>query len=193
MVFMAFLDYTDLQAGMFFKIDGVIYETIESTFSKKSRQQGSNQVRAKNLRTGAVVSKTLRASDKPEEVFIEKANYVFVYARGDEVVVHPEGAPSERVMLPLGSSCGMNLIPSNTTVTALIVDGEVVSLQLPIKVDLVVKEAPPSIRGNTTQGGTKKVVVETGIFITTPLFIETGDCIRINTGTGEYVERVSKK
>ena len=190
---MVSLDYTDIQTGVFFKLDGVVYETLESTYSKKSRQKGANQVRAKNLVTGAVVSKALRASDKPEEVFIEKAAYVFVYARGDEVVVHPEGSPSERTTLPFGSLHNINFIPSDTKVTALIIDDDIIALQLPLKIDLTVKEAPPSIRGNTTQGGTKKVIVETGASVITPLFIEVGDRIRIHTGTGEYTERVSKK
>ena len=193
MLSMAFLDYTDIQAGVFFKMDGVVYETIESTFSKKSRQKGSNQARIKNLLTGAVVSKTLHASDKPEKVYIEKVGYTFVYARGDEVVVHPEDNPSGRVMLLLGSLYNIDLIPSSTPVTALMIDGTIITLQLPLKVDLTVIEAPPSIRGNTTQGGTKKVTVETGASVTTPLFIEAGDCIRVNTATGIYTERVSKK
>ena len=190
---MALLDYTDIQTGVFFKLNGIVYETLESTYSKKSRQKGANQIRIKNLVTGAVVSKALRASDKPEEVLIEKAAYVFVYVRGDEVVVHPEGSPSERVTLPFGSLHNINLIPSGTKVTALMIDGDIAALQLPLKIDLAVKEAPPSIRGNTTQGGTKKVVVETGASVTTPLFIEVGDCIRVHITTGEYTERVSKK
>ena len=189
---MAFLDYTDIQAGIFFKMDGIIYETLEATFSKKHRQKGSNQVRIRNLRTGAVLSKTLHGSDKLEDVSTEKETYVFVYTRGDEVVVHPADKPSERITLPTGLLGGVHLIPSDTEVTALVADGEIIALRAPLKVDLLVKEAPPSIRGNTTQGGTKKVVVETGATITTPLFVETGDCIRVNTTTGEYTERVSK-
>ena len=190
---MAFLDYTDVQSGVFFKMDGIMYETLEATFSKKHRQKGSNQVRIKNLCTGAVLSKTLHSSDKLEDVFTEKETYVFVYARGDEVVVYPASKPSERATLPSALLSGSDLLPSGTEVTALIADGEIITLQAPLKVDLIVTEAPPSIRGNTTQGGTKKVVVETGAVITTPLFIETGDCIRVNTTTESYTERVSKK
>ena len=189
---MATLDYTDIQPGTYFKMNGGIYETVESTFSKKSRQKGANQVRIKNLRTGAVTAKTLRSSDKFEAVSPTKENYIFVYLRNEEVIIHPEGKPSERITIPAAPANSIHLIPSGTKVTALEEDGTIITLQLPIKVDLTVTEAPPSIRGNTTQGGSKKVTVETGAIIDTPLFIETGDRIRINTTTGEYVERVEK-
>ena len=190
---MTSLDYTDIQTGIYFKMGGVIYEALETTFSKKSRQKGSNQVRMKNLRTGAVVTKTLHASDKLEKVVLEKEKYVFVYTRNSEAVIHPENKPSNRITIPTESIQNSHLIPSGTTVTALQEDDSIITLQLPVKIDLTVTEAPPSVRGNTAQGGTKKVTVETGALITTPLFIETGDIIRINTITGDYVERVSKK
>ena len=190
---MATLDYTDIQPGTYFKMNGTIYEAVESTFSKKSRQKGANQVRIKNLSTGAVTAKTLHASDKFEAVFLTKENYIFVYLRNEEAIIHPEDKPSERITISATSTDGIHLIPSGTKVTALKEDDDIITLQLPIKVDLTVTEAPPSIRGNTAQGGNKKVTVETGAIIDTPLFIETGDRIRINTTTGEYVERVSKK
>ena len=189
---MATLDYTDIQPGTYFKMNGTIYETVESTFSKKSRQKGANQVRIKSLRTGAVTAKTLHASDKFEAVFLTKENYIFVYLRNEEAVIHPEDKPSERITISATPTDGIHLIPSGTKVTALKEDDDIITLQLPIKVDLTVTEAPPSIRGNTAQGGNKKVTVETGAIIDTPLFIETGDRIRINTTTGEYVERVEK-
>lgn len=174
-------------------MDGTIYETLDSTFSKKHRQKGSNQVRLKNMRNNTVISKTLHSSDKLEDVFIEKENYIFVYERNKEVTVHPENRPSERTTVPTSSLNNAHLITSGTVVTALIVDDKIIALKPPIKVDLTVTEAPPTIRGNTTQGGTKKVTVETGATVTTPLFIEAGDRIRIHIGTGEYTERISKK
>ena len=189
---MTSLDYTDIQAGTYFKMNGVVHECLSATFSKKSRQKGSNQVRMKNLKTGATTAKTFHASDKLEKVSLTKEEYVFVYTRNDEVVIHPENNPAERITLPVETLQNIHLIPSGTKVTALEEGGAIITLQPPMKVDLVVKEAPPNIRGNTTQGGTKKVTVETGASITTPLFIETGDHIRINTTTGEYTERITK-
>ena len=186
------LDYTDIKSGVYFKMNGEVYEAISSVYSKKSRQKGSNQVRMKNLATGSVVSKTLRTSDKIEDVFITKRSYIFVYARGDEIVVHPEGDKSTRETLKDITIENIDLLASGVKVTALFCDEKLLTMQLPIKVDLVITDAPPAVRGNTTQGGNKKVTTETGATITVPLFIGEGDVIRVNTETREYVERVSK-
>ena len=187
---MTALSYTDIQQGVFFRMDGAVYETVDAVFSKKSRQKGSNQVRIKNIATGAVTTKTFHTSDVLEDVTVEKEEYVFVYARNDEIIIHPVDKPSERTSIPSSSFPNSILIPSGTTVTALVENNEILTVRAPIKVDVLVKEAPPDVRGNTAQGGTKRVVTETGASIATPLFIKTGDCIRINTETGEYTERV---
>jgi elongation factor P len=81
----------------------------------------------------------------------------------------------------------------NTVVDALIFDEKIIALKMPIKVELVVKEAPPAVRGNTAQGGTKQIVLETGATVNAPLFVNEGDIVRINTELGAYVERVDKK
>ncbi len=187
---MSLLKYTDIQQGVFFKTDGTVYETVDAVFSKKSRQKGSNQVRIRNVKTGAVVTKTLHPSDTFESVSIEKKDYVFVYAKGGMLMIHPAGKASGRIEVPAGTLRGVDLVPAGTPITALFEDTAVLTVRLPIKVDLLVKEAPPGVRGNTAQGGTKRVVTETGASVTTPLFIQAGEYIRVNTETGEYVERV---
>ena len=189
---MARLDYTDIKAGVFFKMNGVVYETLESSFSKKSRQKGSNQVRIKNLSTGAVTSKTLHTSDTVEDVDLEKKDFIFIYRRGEEAVVHALDDKSNRITININSIPGVNFLPADTKITGLMYDDEVLTIRVPIRVNLKVKEAPPNIKGNTAQGGSKHVTVETGEVVSTPLFIETGDIIAIKTETGEYMERVQK-
>ena len=189
---MAKLQYTDLTSGVYFNMQGEVYEVIDSTFSKKSRQQGSNQVRIRRLDTGAVTSKTLHSSDVFESVDIEKERFVFIYARGDEAWFHKEGNPKERIHIPAQSIPNVELLPEKITVTALVENERILTVRPPIKVDVVVKEAPPNVRGNTAQGGNKHVVVGNGFTISAPLFIETGDVIRVNTETGEYDSRVQK-
>ncbi|MDE0243626.1 MAG: hypothetical protein OYG31_02865 [Candidatus Kaiserbacteria bacterium] len=182
------LTYTDLRPGVFFRMDGDLYETISTTVSKKSRQKGSAQARLKHLTSGAVVSKTVRPSDRLEEVSLTKKTYIFIYQKGGEAVIHPEGVPSDRITVPV-SGDGYRLIPSGQTITALLDGDDVVSLMLPIKVVVSVTDAPPSIRGNTTQGGSKRVTVETGASVTVPLFIEAGDRIVVKPAEGTYIER----
>ena len=83
-------------------------------------------------------------------------------------------------------------LKENMEVETVKFEGTIINIAIPIKVDLEVKEAPPSIRGDTSQGGKKTVVLESGAEVSTPLFIEAGDIIRVNTETGDYVERVTK-
>ena len=78
----------------------------------------------------------------------------------------------------------------NTKLDALTFNDEIIGISLPIKVDLEVEEAPPNLKGNTASGADKKVTLETGAVVTVPMFIEAGDVVRVNTETGEYVERV---
>jgi len=81
----------------------------------------------------------------------------------------------------------------NMIVEALVFDEKIIGIKLPIKMDLKVTEAPPAVKGNTAQGGSKQITLETGATLFAPLFINEGDIVRINTETGEYVERVDKK
>jgi elongation factor P len=81
----------------------------------------------------------------------------------------------------------------NMTVEALVFDEKIIGVKVPIKMDLVVKEAPPAVKGNTAQGGTKTITLETGATVQAPLFVNEGDIVRINTVEGIYVERVDKK
>ena len=87
----------------------------------------------------------------------------------------------------------IKFVKEQSDVTALVWNDEIIGIQTPIKVELKVTEAPPAVKGNTAQGGSKQVVLETGAVINTPLFINEGDIVRVNTETGEYVERVSKQ
>ena len=99
--------------------------------------------------------------------------------------------PADRFMLDeslLGAS--EQFLKENQEIDALVFNERIVSVTLPIKINLVVREAPPNVRGNTSQGGTKVITLETGATVTTPMFIEAGDTIEVNTETGEYVRRV---
>ena len=84
----------------------------------------------------------------------------------------------------------MIYVKPNSNVKLLRFDGQLLGIKIPIKLDLKVKEAAPAVRGNTVQGGVKQVTLETGLTINAPMFINEGDTIRLNTETGEYVERV---
>ncbi len=186
------LSYTELKPGKVIVIDDEPCEIVWSSgIVKKQRQKPHNTVKMKNLVTGATLEKTFTQADKIEEAELDKKPLKFIYAaRGKAVFANPDN-PKERFEFSQEELQDKLLyIKEGAVVDALLFDDEIIGFKLPIKVDLEVVEAPPNIKGNTAQGGTKTVVVETGLKVTTPLFIEVGDIIRVNTETGEYTERV---
>lgn len=184
--------YTEIKPGVLIVLDGEPFEVVATSgVVKKQRQKPHNTAKMKNLRSGATVEKTFTQADKIVEADITIREIQFIYANRGEVVFSDPKNPKDRFSLPeeiLGNS--LNYICEKDMVEAKTFEEDIIGLKIPIKVDLKVAEAPPNIKGNTASGGNKLVVLETGLAVTTPLFIEAGDIIRINTETGEYVERV---
>jgi elongation factor P len=185
------LAYTDLAKGVLFVLDGAPYEVLESHFLRMQQRKAVVQTRIKNLITGKILDRNWQASDNFEEAEIERKAALFIYASRGEYWFHEEGNPKARFSLAADvvGDQGQFLKP-NTKVSTWIFNEKVIKVEIPIKMEFKVTEAPPAIRGNTAQGGTKSVTIEGGAKVNAPLFINEGDVIRINTQTGEYVERV---
>jgi len=188
------LSYTELKPGVVFVKDGVPYVVLSYAFSRKEAQKPVVRLRIRHLVTGKVTEYSAQPSEHFEEAEIERRPVTFIYeSKGDYWFCEPSDK-SKRFSLGgdmLGESA--QFLKTGVEVMAIVFDDEVVAIEVPIKADLEVTEAPPSVRGNTAQGGTKVVVLETGAKVTTPLFVNQGDVVRVNTSTGEYVERVEKK
>lgn len=170
------------------------YEVLASSVAKKNRQKPVNQVKLRNIISGRVIDVAFHQSDKVQEVQLGERTMKYLYThKGAYWFCEPEN-PKERFELPeaiVGNKIGF--LRGNDLVTGLTFQDKVIGLSIPIKMEFEVTEAPPAVRGNTAQGATKNVVLETGLIVTTPLFINEGDIVRINTETGEYAERVEKK
>ena len=194
------LSYTDLKKGVIFVMDGQPYEVLDSGFLRMQQRKAVVQTKIRNLITGKVLDRNFQPSDEFEEAEIEKKTAIFIYKKSgrgpqaaDEYWFNEKGNSANRFMLAsdvLGKQ-GQFLKP-NTEATTVVFGEKVISAKLPIKMDFKVTEAPPAIKGNTAQGGTKVVELEGGAKVSAPLFINAGDTIRINTETGEYVERAEK-
>lgn len=187
------LSYTDLKKGILFVYEGQPYEVLESSFLRMQQRKAVVQTKIKNLMTGKIVDRNWQASDYFEEAEVERKEAVFIYAHRNEYWFHEQGNPKNRFSLPVETiGPAAPFLKPHTTVTTFVFDEKVITVKLPVKIDLTVTEAPPAIKGNTAQGGTKQVALEGGATINAPLFINQGDVVRINTETGEYVERVEK-
>ncbi len=172
-------------------MDGAPYEVLETHFLRMQQRKAVVQTKIRNLITGKILDRNFQASDFFEEAEIERKSAMFIYESKGEYWFHEEGNPRNRFSLDaelLGDQ-GRFLKP-NTKVMTMVFENKVIKVDIPIKMEFKVIEAPPAIRGNTAQGGTKQVTIEGGAKVNVPLFINEGETIRINTQTGEYVERV---
>lgn len=184
------LDVNKIKKGSVIIIDEKPHCVLEISHMKKARQGATVSMKLKNLTTNSTVSRTVNSNERFEEANIEKRKLVFIYShrgeyvfadfsdRSNRISINEEELTDERYFLKVGLQ-----------IEAEYFDGKLIGINIPIKVDYKVIDAPPGVKGNTVSGGTKMVTIETGAKIQTPLFIKEGDIIRVNTEKGEYVER----
>lgn len=187
------LNYNDLKVGTMFKFGGQPYEVLEYEFLRMQQRKPVAKTKIKNLITGQVVERNFHQNESFEEIEIEKTPITYLYNHRGEFWFCEKGNPKNRFNLPeakVGNSG--KFLRANTDVIVVKTGDQILNVILPIKVELKIKEAPPGERGNTAQGGSKTAILETGAELAVPLFVNTSDVIRVNTQTGEYVERVEK-
>ncbi len=187
------LEYNEIVPKKIILMDGQPYEVVESHVSRKQQRKPVNQTKLRHVITGKVTEQAFHVSEKAEEADISEKIVKFLYNNRGALWFCAESNPADRFELSADVvGPAWQFLKPNSIVTALVFDDEIISVRIPIKVELLVKEAPPAVRGNTAQGGSKQIVLETGATINAPLFVNEGDMIRVNTELGSYVERVDK-
>jgi elongation factor P len=164
------LRYNEITPKKFIEIDGEPFEVLSSNVFRKQQRKPVNQTKLKNLKTRKVIEKSFQQSDKAEEADIESREIKYLYNNKGQFWFSDPENPKDRFSL------GQDKIPEsfkfikeNDVVTALVFDNEIIGFKIPIKVALKVKEAPPAVRGNTSGGADKQIVLETGATITAPI------------------------
>lgn len=184
------LSYNEVKPGVAVIVDGEPYVCTWNNIMKKQQRRPVNQTKLRHIIKGNSIEYSFQQSDKLEEAEIETRPSIFIYERNGEWFFHETGDKSKRFSVgdeEVGSSG--HFLKNNTQVDTLWFEGKLFRVRIPIKMELKVAEAPPNTRGNTAQGGNKVVILETGATLTVPMFVKQDDVIRINTETGEYVER----
>lgn len=188
------LGINDLKSGVFFIYEGQPYVVLETHHLKMQQRRPTMQTKFKNMLNGKLYERNFQQSDVFEEADIIRQNVKFLYSHRDEYWFSHQNDPSQRFKLDkeiIGEA--VKYLKPNTILNAILFNQKIINLELPIKMDFKVIEAPPTIRGDTAQGGVKQVKIETGALVNVPLFINEEDVIRLNTQSDEYVERVEKK
>lgn len=183
---------SDFEKGMILNIDGQPWTIVDFSFMNPGKGGAVYRTKLKNIKTGNFIERTFKSGEEFDYMEKEFKDAAYLYSdRQNSVFLIKDS--KQRVSIPLDATRDkIKYITPNSDVKLLYIDDELISLEIPIKVDLKVIEAEQAIKGNTATGVMKKVKVETGLEINAPMFINQGDTIRINTDTGEYIERVSK-
>lgn len=188
------LTHTDLRRGVRFILNNEPYEVLEATPLKMAQRRPVIQTRIKNLINGNVYERNFQQGDVFEETELIKIGVKYLYATRGNFFFCEQKDPSKRFSLTkeqIGS--GAKFLKSNEIIEGIVFNDKIINVSVPIKIQLKVKQSPPGIKGDRSQGGTKSVVLEGGAEVNVPLFIEEGDVVEINTESGLYVKRAGKE
>jgi len=180
----------DFRTGLTIEVDGDIYAVVEFQHVKPGKGAAFVRTKLKNRRTGAVVERTFRAGEKINTAHVERKEMQYLYPDGDLLVMMDTGT-FEQVSLTreqLGDD--FKWLKDNMLVNVLFYNGEVIGVDLPNFVELKVVDTEPGIKGDTATGASKNATLETGAVVQVPLFVETGDVLKIDTRSGGYLTRV---
>ena len=180
----------DFRNGVTFEEEGNIYQIVEFQHVKPGKGAAFVRTKIKNIKTGSVVEKTYRPTDKFPKAHIERKDMQYSYSDGHLFYFTDQETFD---MLPINASQigdTLKFVKENECVKILSHNGEVFGIEPPNFVELEVTETEPGFAGNSAQGTTKPATLETGVTINVPLFVNIGDVLRIDTRTGTYMERV---
>lgn len=186
------IDVNELRKGVTFEIDGNLFKVIDYNHHKPGRGAATIKVKARNMITGSNIEKTFNSGERVQDVRLEYHNAQYLYNDG-EFYYFMDNENYEQYPIKVDViGEGIDYLKENMGVKITFYDGKAIDIELPNSVELEVIYAEFAVKGDTATGQTKKVKVETGAEVATPYFIETGDIIRVDTRTGEYVTRVSQ-
>jgi elongation factor P len=190
---MGFVETNQFHRGLKIEYDGGIWEIIEYHHSKMAQRSAVMKTKIKNVVTGAVQEKSFRSGDAYKVPDMDRKNMQFLYK--DDIGFHFMDLETyEQYDLSreqIGDAA--NYLKEQQEVNILYYNNEPMGVELPTAVELTVTETEPGVKGDTVSGGTKPATLESGTTIQVPLFIDTGDIIKVDTRTGEYLERLKKK
>lgn len=180
----------DFRIGLTIELDGEIYSVVDFQHVKPGKGSAFVRSKLKNVKTGFTVERTFRAGEKVPRAHIEHREMQYLYS-SDQDNFFMDTSTYEQIVLTdetLGDS--KKYLKENMVIGIQMYEGAPIGVDLPNSVELTVVETDPGLRGDTVSGGTKPATLETGAIVQVPLFINMGDVIRVDTRTGEYLERV---
>ncbi|MCK4303190.1 MAG: elongation factor P [Candidatus Eisenbacteria sp.] len=182
----------DFRNGFVIEMDGIIFRIVEFQHVKPGKGGAFVRTKLRNVMTGAVIERTFRAGEKVTEVRLEAQEAQFLYSDGDLFHLMDSKTYDQFSISADVVGDASRFMKENDSVKVLTREGRPLLIELAAHVILTVTETEPGLRGDTAQGGTKQAMLETGLTVNVPLFIEIGDALKIDTRSGEYLGRAEK-
>ena len=183
-------DTSDFRNGLILKFKNDLYSIVEFQHVKPGKGGAFVRSTLKNLKTGRVLENTFRAGEKIDTVKVERRKYQYLFSDGDSLVCM-DNESFEQLYVPKNLiSDGASFLKESEEVEIFFNGSEIISVEIPIFINLLVKETEPGFKGDTASGAVKPAKLETGVHINVPLFINAGDIVKVDTRNGEYSERV---
>lgn len=181
---------SDFHTGITIELNEDVYTVINFQHVKPGKGQAFVRSKLKNLKTGSIIEHTFRAGEKMARAHIERKEAEYLYSAEDELFFMDIKTFEQLYLQKEQLGEVLKYLKENMQITILLYKDKVIGVDFPGSVELSVAETDPGVKGNTASGGSKPAVLETGLVVQVPFFINTGDMLKINTRTGEYVERL---
>lgn len=183
------VNVNDFKTGMSIKYEGNIYSVVDYQHVKPGKGAAFVKAKLKNLRTGAIIEITFNSSVKVELAHIEKRDMQFLYSQGDTYYFMNMETYDQIEVKESQLGDDKKYLKENLVLNIISYEGEILGLQLPDKIEMVVTKTEPGVKGNTTNNAMKDAVLETGMTVKVPLFINEGETIVVSTKDGKYQSR----
>lgn len=180
----------DFKNGLTLEIDGNVVQIMEFQHVKPGKGAAFVRTKLKNVISGGIIEKTFRPTEKFPQARIERVDMQYLYNDGDLYNFMNNETYDQIAIAQDTVGDSLKFVKENETVKICSYNGNVFAIEAPLFVELEITDTEPGFAGNTAQGATKPAVVETGVTVYVPLFVNQGDVIKIDTRTGEYLSRV---
>ena len=180
----------DLKNGMTLSIDGQLWNVVEFQHVKPGKGGAFVRTKLKNVRSGAVIDRTYRADEKLEQAIVDKREMQYLYSDGDQYVFMDNTTYDQRHVDRDALGDAAKYLKEGDAAILQLYKDEIVGVDLPASVELEVTETEPGVQGDRVSGARKPATLETGLVVSVPLFVNTGDRVKVDTRSGEYLTRV---
>lgn len=180
----------DLKTGLTLEIDSNVWSVVEFQHVKPGKGAAFVRTKLKNMRTGGVVERTFRAGEKVARAVLDKREMQYMYVQGDEYQFMDNETFDQTHLTAQQLGDNTKWLKEGMNINVLYFQGQVIGIDIPNFVELRIIETAPGVKGDTASGGSKPATVETGAVVNVPFFVNVDDVIRVDTRSGDYLDRV---